>query len=63
MAAKKQRSGRVTPKGTRAAEKTKKHETVDAPGFAGPAHDRGAGKVGRGQGKVARPITHNRGNR
>ena len=60
--AKKQRSGRVTPKGTRAPERKDKHRSDGAPAVA-TTFDRGVGKVGKRPGPVTRPITHNRGNR
>jgi hypothetical protein len=63
-AKKRQGSGRVTPKGTQNPPKGRKaRRGEDAPEQAvNPAGDFG-GKVGRQSGKVARPITHNRGNR
>jgi hypothetical protein len=63
-AKKRQGSGRVTPKGTPNPPKPRKaRRGEDAPEQAiNPGGDFG-GKVGRQSGKVARPITHNRGNR
>lgn len=65
MTAKNRRgSGRVTPKGTKNPVKTGKPKRTDLPGAAAgaPPHEL-AGKAGKQSGKVARPITHNRGNR
>jgi hypothetical protein len=64
-AKKRQGSGRVTPKGTQNPSKAKKGrrgETPEPEPTVNPGGDFG-GKVGRQSGKVARPITHNRGNR
>lgn len=64
MSTKKRKGGRVTPKGTRNPTKPTKGRRVDLPTQAtdAPPHEL-AGKAGKQSGKVARPITHNRGNR
>lgn len=66
MAKKRQGSGRVTPKGTQNPPKAKRGRQADADGDGEPSVNPGGdfgGKVGKQSGKVARPITHNRGNR
>jgi len=57
-------SGRVTPKGTKNPTKTPKRDRPGMPEVtaATPPHEL-AGKAGKQSGKIARPITHNRGNR
>ena len=58
-------TGRVTPKGTRNPSKPTKARRIDLPtqpNDTTPPHEL-AGKAGKQSGKVARPITHNRGNR
>jgi hypothetical protein len=65
MTAKNKRgSGRVTPKGTKNPTKTTKPKRDGLPDTTGgaPPHEL-SGKAGKQSGKVARPITHNRGNR
>ena len=65
MTAKNKRgSGRVTPKGTKNPTKTSKAKPTGMPEVtsAAPPHEL-AGKAGKQSGKVARPVTHNRGNR
>ena len=65
MTAKNKRgSGRVTPKGTKNPTKNAKRERPGMPevAAAAPPHEL-AGKAGKQSGKIARPITHNRGNR
>lgn len=68
MTAKNKRgSGRVTPKGTQNPTKTGKPKRTDLPetSSGSQAHDStGRGdKAGKQSGKVARPMSHNRGNR
>ena len=67
MAAKKHGSGRATPKGTKNPVKSGKPKRTDLPEpTAGtPPRDGGgrADRVGKQSGKVARPTSHNRGNR
>lgn len=64
MTAKKKRgSGRVTPKGTKNPGKPSKARSDDLPSPTNaPPHEL-LGNAGKQSGKVARPITHNRGNR
>lgn len=65
MTAKNKRgSGRVTPKGTKNPTKTSKAKPAGMPEITSvaPPHEL-AGKAGKQSGKVARPVTHNRGNR
>ena len=65
MTAKNKRgSGRVTPKGTKNPTKSPKRERPGMPEATttAPPHEL-AGKAGKQSGKIARPITHNRGNR
>ncbi len=53
----------MTPKGTKNPTKSTKRERPGMPEVtATPPHEL-AGKAGKQSGKVARPITHNRGNR
>lgn len=63
MPAKRKRGGRVTPKGTRAANTTKPtpkaEPSTEVPGRRGPVPRRLLVEKGRG----ARPQTHHRGNR
>lgn len=61
---KRKKTGRVTPKGTKNPSKPTKARRVDLPAQPNdaPPHEL-AGKAGKQSGKVARPITHNRGNR
>lgn len=64
MAKKKRSGGRVTPKGTKnpvKASKKPRVETDDDKGFTPP--NQVPEKVNQQQGKVARPVSHNRGNR
>ena len=63
MAKKRKGSGRVTPKGTKPPEKQKKDRHTDLPEPPAAAPDQLPPKLGRGTGRVSRPITHNRGNR
>lgn len=66
-AKRKKRSGRVTPKGTKNPTKTSRARRADTeaeaetPAYV-PPHEL-SGKAGKQSGKVARPLTHNRGNR
>ena len=63
MTAKNKRStGRTTPKGTKNPEKRSKRDRGDTPVTADLRPEL-AGKVGKQQAQVARPISHNRGNR
>ncbi len=66
-AKKKHGSGRVTPKGTKNPAKESKAGRPglpEAPDHAGAPQAELAGKVsGKQGGKVARPVSHNRGNR
>lgn len=55
-------TGRVTPKGTVNAPK-RGGKKARRPDVATPPPHELAGKAGKQSGKVARPITHNRGNR
>lgn len=67
MTAKKARgNGRATPKGTKNPEKAKRSASGDQPEAANGGGRRALpGKLGTGtgSGKVARPVSHNRGNR
>lgn len=67
MTAKKQGSGRATPKGTKNPEKTGKPKRNDLPERAASTQPREAGgrsdRAGKQSGKVSRPMSHNRGNR
>lgn len=72
MAAKKKRGGRVTPKGTqppkkRRVERVDESDEAEASDDDQPTPDPFAGhqpkQVHKEQGRGARPISHNRGNR
>jgi hypothetical protein len=68
MTAKNKRgSGRVTPKGTKNPTKTSKAKPTGMPEVTSdaPPHELAgkASKAGKPSGKVARPTSHNRGNR
>ncbi len=62
MSGKPKRGGRVTAKGTKPPEK-KRVEQKDQPDAPDTFTDNLPGKVQRKQQRVARPISHNRGNR
>lgn len=60
---KREGSGRVTPKGTKNPTKASKARRTDLPETsAAPPHELRGG-AGKASTRVARPITHNRGNR
>ena len=62
MSSKSKRGGRVTPKGTQ-PPKSAKVERNDPAATPDPFDEHVTGKVGKSRGRIARPITHNRGNR
>ena len=65
MSAKKGKgSGRVTPKGTKPPEKKKERRSdLPEPNSTLPGQLPGVVRKGKGSDRVARPVTHNRGNR
>ncbi len=66
MTAKRKKGGRVTPKGTKNPTKTSKaRRDVPSTSTESVPHDHAGNPAqpGKQSGKVARPLTHNRGNR